>query len=334
MKNLSIILVCALAALVSCTKSKEVHPEIGDGNDEIVMVGMKDVHVEYTRTDHTELSRVVFHYCPADANGNAQQFAAAEMTKKETFFNLVLDDLICDTLYWYYYELFPNSGDAFNSVQKTFHTQACGTPEPPTPTVAEYVDLGLPSGILWATCNVGAETPEGCGDYFAWGETRPKVTYNWSTYQYCNDDSDQLTKYCNDSLYGYNGFTDNLITSLPEDDAATANWGIEWRIPTYDEWVELYQNATMTWTTQNDVNGLLFTASNGSSLFLPAAGDRWGGGELNGAGSHGYYWSSLLSTEGPYDAWTLYFESGDCIMDPGNRDGGVSVRPVCSARQN
>ena len=133
MKKLSIILACILVAMISCTKSKEVHPENGDGDDEIVTVGMKDVHVEYTRTDHAELNRVVFHYCPADINGNAQQFMAAEMTKKETFFELTLNDLLSDTLYWYYYELFPNNGDTFNTAQKTFHTQAYDTPEPPTP---------------------------------------------------------------------------------------------------------------------------------------------------------------------------------------------------------
>ena len=133
MKKLSIILALILVTMVSCTKSKEVHPEIGDGNDEFVTVGMKDVHVEYTRTDHAELSRVVFHYCPADANGNAQQFEVAEMTKKETFFELTLTDLFSDTLYWYYYELFPNNGDAFNTVQKTFHTQFFEQPGPPIP---------------------------------------------------------------------------------------------------------------------------------------------------------------------------------------------------------
>ena len=80
----------------------------------------------------------------------------------------------------------------------------------------EYVDLGLPSGLLWATCNVGADTPEAYGDYFAWGETEPKNTYNLSTYQYANGtfDDPQLTKYCNNPSYGYNGFTDNLTTLL------------------------------------------------------------------------------------------------------------------------
>ena len=140
--------------------------------------------------------------------------------------------------------------------------------------VHDYVDLGLPSGMLWATCNVGANAPEDNGDYFAWGETQPKDVYNWDTYQYCMGSYNTLTKYCTRSDYGFNGFTDNLTILLPEDDAATANWGNGWRMPTIEEWQELYQNTTHTWTTQNGVNGRLFTASNGSSLFLPAAGYR------------------------------------------------------------
>ena len=193
----------------------------------------------------------------------------------------------------------------------------------------EYVDLGLPSGTLWATCNVGATTPEGYGDYFAWGETTPKDTYNWSTYQYCNGSYNTLTKYCTDSGYGYNGFTDNLTTLLPEDDAATANWGSGWRMPTQEEWQELLDNTTDTWTKQNGVNGRLFTASNGNSLFLPAAGNRWDD-ELYNAGSYGFYWSSSLNTDYPYDAWGLDFNSGYAHVD-GDYDGrsnGFSVRPV------
>ena len=100
----------------------------------------------------------------------------------------------------------------------------------------EYVDLGLPSGLLWATCNVGANAPEGFGDYFAWGETASKDNYDWSTYQHCNGSGSTLTKYCNDSSSGYNGFTDILTTLLPEDDAATAIWGDAWRMPTAEEW--------------------------------------------------------------------------------------------------
>ena len=89
----------------------------------------------------------------------------------------------------------------------------------------DYVDLGLPSGTMWATCNVGAESPDQYGDYFAWGETTPKDTYNWNTYLYSNGDYNQLTKYCSQSDFGFNGFTDNLKTLQPSDDAATTNWG-------------------------------------------------------------------------------------------------------------
>lgn len=197
-----------------------------------------------------------------------------------------------------------------------------------------YVDLGLPSGLLWATCNVGANAPEEYGDYFAWGETQPKDTYNWSTYQYCNGSYNTLTKYCSNVNLGYNGFTDDLTTLLPEDDAAVANWGNGWRMPTKKEIQELYNNTTITWTQQNGVNGRLFTAANGNSLFLPAAGDRWGD-ELYDAGDWGYYWSSSLLTDYPFDAWYFSFCSdGYGGMHLYTRYYGRSVRPVRSATQN
>ena len=200
-----------------------------------------------------------------------------------------------------------------------------------------YVDLGLPSGLLWATCNVGADAPEDYGDYFAWGETQPKDIYSWSTYQHSNGGTSwqnpNLTKYCTNSSYGYNGFTDNLTTLLPEDDAATANWGSDWRMPTQTEWQELLNNTTVTWTQQNGVYGRLFTASNGNSLFLPAAGAR-SNSSLYGAGSHGDYWSSSLNTDYPSRAWDFYFSSGNYYMSYDNRYCGQSVRPVRSASQN
>ena len=190
----------------------------------------------------------------------------------------------------------------------------------------EYVDLGLPSGLLWATCNVGADTPEDYGDYFAWGETQPKDTYNWYTYQYCNGSDNTFTKYCSNSSYGYNGFTDNLTTLLPEDDAAAANWGSGWRMPTKMEWRELFNNTTVTLTTQNGVNGHLFTASNGNSLFLPATGCRYFGTLFYG-GSRGYYWSSSLYTDPDY-AWYFYFDSGNYGVYVEIRNYGFPVRPV------
>ena len=198
-----------------------------------------------------------------------------------------------------------------------------------------YVDLGLPSGLLWATCNIGANSPEEYGDYFAWGETQPKDYYDWSTYHHSNGGTSwqnpNLTKYCNNSNYGYNGLTDNLTTLLHQDDAATANWGADWRMPTKEEFQELYNNTTIIWTQQNGVNGRLFTASNGNSLFLPAAGNRYNT-SLSGVGSYGDYWSSSLSTDYyPYEAWYIGFNSNYCNVDfNGDRWCGQSVRAVCS----
>ncbi len=217
-------------------------------------------------------------------------------------------------------------------------------PTPPnTLNGHEFVDLGLPSGIRWATCNVGSTTPEGYGDYFAWGETTPKTTYNWSTYRYCvyneNDENyngwSSLTKYCNNAGYGNNGFTDALTTLEASDDAATANWGASWRMPTHSEMRELYDNCTHEWTTQNGVNGRKFTGPNGNSIFLPAAGSR-NDSSLRSAGSSGYYWSSSLGISYPYDARILGFDySGECYAGDGApRYFGRSVRPVCVSAQN
>ena len=198
-----------------------------------------------------------------------------------------------------------------------------------------YVDLGLPSRLLWATCNVGANAPEEYGDYFAWGETQTRTTsYEVVNYKYCKGSDVTLTKYCNVAMYGYNGFTDKLTTLQLSDDAARANWGGDWRMPTSEEWQELYNNTAVTWTQQGGVNGRLFTASNGNSLFLPAAGYRWRD-ELRDAGSNGRYWSKSLYTSGsPMHAWYFAVKSGDYKMDISGRYAGLSVRAVRPAPQN
>ncbi len=192
----------------------------------------------------------------------------------------------------------------------------------------DYIDLGLPSGTQWATMNVGASSPEDYGDYFAWGETSPKDVYDLSTYKWCNGDYYQLTKYCTSGDYGYNGFTDGKTELDPEDDAATAAWGAEWRMPSKDQMEELYNNCTSEWTTRNGVNGRLFTSNiNGASLFLPAAGYR-GTSSLYEAGTLGDYWSRTLDSSYPGYAYDLYFSLGNVDWGILGRDYGQSVRAV------
>ena len=194
----------------------------------------------------------------------------------------------------------------------------------------DYVDLGLPSGTLWATCNVGASRPEDYGNYIAWGEMSTKSTYLWDTYKWCEGSQYTMTKYCTKSGYGNNGFTDNKTELDPEDDAAYVNWGPDWRMPSREQFEELINSSytTTEWTTQNGVNGRLITSkSNGNSIFLPAAGYRSGSALLN-AGSHGRYWSRTLYEYYSYDVHYLYFDSSEIEASYASRFIGRSVRPV------
>ena len=192
-------------------------------------------------------------------------------------------------------------------------------PETPDYNGHEYVDLGL--SVKWATCNVGAETPEECGNYYAWGETTTKEEYtNENSVTYGIEVLD---------LYWQGYIADIGEKKLAsQHDAATANWGGTWRMPTYDELNELCTNCTWTWTTQNGVNGYKVTGPSGASIFLPAAGNR--DGSLHAiAGSNGFYWSST-----PYDgngdryAYFILFNSDFQDMTGLNRRLGSSVRPV------
>lgn len=172
----------------------------------------------------------------------------------------------------------------------------------------EYVDLGLPSGLKWATCNVGANSPSEYGDYYAWGETTTKTSYTY-------ENSKTYNKKIGD------------IGGNASYDAARANWGGTWRMPTKEEFDELLNKCTWTWTTQGGKKGCKVTGPNGNSIFLPAAGFR-GGTSLYRAGAVGPYWSSMLYESSTLDSYYLYFCNDGCLSSKSDRSYGLSVRPV------
>lgn len=204
----------------------------------------------------------------------------------------------------------------------------------------DYVDLGLPSGLKWATCNIGASKPEEYGSYFAWGETvgDPYIpgkasgyakSFDWSTYKYCNSTDKSMTKYCTDSSFGT---VDNKTTLESSDDAAHVNWGGNWRMPTSQDIDELLNNCTWEWTTLNGVMGYKVTGKKtgyiDTSIFLPASGYRCDD-NLADAGSYGDYWSSSLSRKESNGAYELYFNSDNPDRGYSDRFSGLPVRPVC-----
>lgn len=195
-----------------------------------------------------------------------------------------------------------------------------------------YVDLGLPSGLKWATYNVGATKPSETGNYYAWGETTPKKDYSCSTYKWCTVDENgefvALTKYCTDSEYGA---LDNKKELDAEDDAAVVNWGHDWRLPTPEEVEELFQNSKKTWT--NDFNGtgvagLICTSkANNNTLFFPAVG-YCDSDSISKMGDLGRYWTSSLYDN--YDRNAHFFRTVDASIAQGevSRYMGLAVRAV------
>ena len=181
------------------------------------------------------------------------------------------------------------------------------TPSTGTLVGHDWVDLGLPSGLKWATCNVGATSPEDYGNYYAWGETSTKSEY---TYDNSITFGQQMPDISGNATY----------------DAARANWGGSWRMPTKAEMEELRDNCTWTWTSQNGVNGMRVTGSNGNSIFLSAAGYCDGSSRYN-IGEYGIYWSSTPSS-GSSNAYHLFFDSLDLDVNCNAPYCGHTVRPV------
>ena len=173
----------------------------------------------------------------------------------------------------------------------------------------EYVDLGLSSGLKWATCNVGASSPEDYGDYYAWGETSTKSDYSPS----------------NSTTYGKQM---SSIAGNPTWDVACNKWGSPWRLPTKAEFQELIDNCTWEWSTRNGHNGYKVTSKkNGNSIFLPAAG-WYDGLWFYRPTSNGRYWSATPYESDAGSAYNLYFNEGDRSTGWGGRYYGYSLRPV------
>ncbi len=226
--------------------------------------------------------------------------------------------------------------------------------EPVTPDTHEHVDLGLPSGTLWATCNIGADSPEEYGDYFAWGETATKDTYEWRNYKWAHWEydtiSDHFYRVLEETWYKYyymkwtgDGYVtggDGKMELDPEDDAAYVKWGSNWRTPTMEQLQELVAKCEWQWTRRNGVNGYLVTGRNGNSIFLPAAGGC--SIDIYNDGQFAYYWSRTLCSAKKMaieaadqgEAYILFFNSfGKQEIWYDSRYTGIPVRAVRATRK-
>lgn len=232
----------------------------------------------------------------------------------------------------YYFKSYVQNGMAVKyGAVKSFTTKES--------TIPGAVDLGIVMTrtdgttykLYWAKSNLSDKglcaNPEDYGDYYAWGETEPKENYSWSTYKFGTSSSGPFSKYNTSSSYGT---VDNKTVLEPEDDVAHVKLGGKWRMPTDAEWTELSVKCTWTWVTNyngSGINGSLVKATNGNSIFLPAAGYR-DDSSLYDASSIGYYWSSSLNTGNQGSAWIVVFDSGLASRYFGYRYNGQSVRPV------
>lgn len=197
------------------------------------------------------------------------------------------------------------------------------TSQEPAITIGEAIDLGLPSGTKWASCNVGATAPEECGGYYAWGETEQKETYNTGNYSFYNKNvgPDIMSKYCTDSHFGN---VDGKTVLEPEDDVAHTKLSGTWRIPTIEDFREIEKYCKRKTITYKGVKGCQITGPNGNSIFLPAAG-YMDGSTICKKDEYGEYWLSKLNGSGEYEAMTICNTTYDSQI----RWYGLPVRPVC-----
>ena len=320
MKKIYFLLFVLVTVFVACKKDRDVEFSTFDVKDEKIVPSSTSVELSCEVVCSATIKELYLQYGTKDDFSKCEE---VQMTKGKSSYSVKIDNLTANTTYYVRY-LAVNSYSSMTS-KKTSKFKTLIQSEPGEQFEPEYVDLGL--SVKWATCNVGADSPEDYGDYFAWGEVEPKETYNWSTYKYCNGTNKTLTKYCGHSSYGNNGFTDGKTILDLEDDAATVNWGGAWRMPTDAELTELREKCKWTWTSQKDVNGYKVVGPNGNSIFLPAAGYK-DGESLLITRSFGNYWSSSLYPDYSDLAYSVYFYSDVVVRYGSNRDHGRSVRPV------
>ncbi len=332
-----LVYLAALALLFACTPE-----ENGDGTqnnpDELTITGEALDVTDYSAT-LTGYANLPFELGDAEVGIMYDKQQSFDGAKKVTAtgldgnnkFTVTATGLEPSTTY--FFKSYVQNGMAVKyGAVKSFTTKESTIP-------VGAVDLGIVMTrtdgttykLYWAKSNLSDKglcaNPEDYGDYYAWGETEPKENYNYSTYKWCNGSSNTLTKYNTNSSYGN---VDNKTVLDAADDVASVKLGGKWRMPTDDEWTELRTKCTWSWTTNYNgtgVKGLIVTASNGNSFFLPAAGYR-SGTDLSYAGSWGHYWSSSLDTGNPYGAWGVRFDFGGVGRGDYFRDIGLSVRPV------
>ena len=257
-----------------------------------------------------------FEYSTDDAfsKENTRTTVAARDYSEDTF-SSTLEDIIPGQKY-YYRAYYINQQFIYYGDVKEFATDEWAGPN--------AVDLGL--SVKWADMNVDAYRPWERGNFYAWGELEPKESYKSNNYRFYHEGTMKLTKYCNDKIYGYEEYTDNLTTLEPEDDVAHVKWGDGWRMPSKDEFLELMDTTNCVWiyTNMNGMTGYkIESKKNGNSIFLPESSDSHGCGG-------GLYWANCIEPDLAAAAPNLYFNHAmnRLYINTYIRDVGLTIRPV------
>lgn len=320
--------ILCLTILVGCNKDVDV--KVYTGKTTEVTCSTVVLNGEVAGNDKNASLVCGFHY---GINSDMSDAMSVSTSTSNGAFSVLVTGLSANTKY--YYQAYVNKGDDFFRGEiKSFvtNTEETGSGSGSGEVSGtgnlnghSYVDLGLPSGLKWATCNVGATKPEEPGSYYAWGETSTKTEYTWETYTLCNGSMQTLTKYNTNENYGV---VDNKSVLESCDDVATVNWGNGWRMPTKDELHELATECNWASATLNNKSGWQVTGPNGNSIFLPLGGDIEGS-EILGTNIWGIYYTSTMEMNVPYYAWYLYLTFSQCLISDSNRCYGYTVRAVC-----